>query len=217
MPAFTPAFNRAFKNLTNLAGTSPEKLVALHKHLTPQERFQDIQQKFELFQGLQFSSEVVAKMTALLKAVNHTVQSDKLAASLQEIAAIHDENEKFRMLKEIFKEQETLKAFAQCWEIYLQSQSTPMEEIEKRFEEVTKNSHEGMSSLDTQSKFELTKRMVQELMNIFYALFDALLISAGHKNVFAPDNNDEQGAGFRDPKSGLVYDQSGVHPANAAR
>lgn len=212
MAGFTPAFNQAFRNLTRLAQTTPEELVAKHKRLKPERRFQDIQQKFRLFQNLPQSSDNISKMTAFLKAVNDTVESNELAADLEEINTIQAENEKFAALKEVFKKEQTLRAFAQCWEMYLKSESTPMEEIEKRFEEVSEGSHQAMEALDSQSRFDAVKKTVQEVMRLFYALFDALLISAGYKDVFVPNHGGGQDAGALDPKHpGIYRNQRGMY------
>ncbi|HQZ87624.1 MAG TPA: hypothetical protein PLL67_02530 [Gammaproteobacteria bacterium] len=209
MPGFTPAFKGAFRNLTKLANTTPEKLVAKHKQLTPEERRRDMQEKFSLFQRLSESNENIDKMTAFLKALQDTVQSNALAADLKEIDAAQ-QNKKFEILKKVFQEGHTLNAFAQCWEMYL-SQSTPMEEIEKRFKEVSEGSHQAMKALDSQSRFDAVKKTVQEVMRLFYAMFDALLISAGY-DVFVPNHGDEQDAGALDPKlPGVFRNQGGMY------
>ncbi len=211
MAGFTPTFN-AFKNLANLARSNPEQLVAQYKKLTPEQQLAKLQEQFKMFQRLPETPDAINKMTAFLTKLNETAGIAKLTTELQQINAIQSTHEKFEALKKLFQDTEILKAFAACWNTYLQSQSSVMDKIAERFEEVIEGSRESMKHVDSQGDYDPTKKLVRDLMRLFYALFDALLVSAGYQDVFVPGHDNAQDEGYRDLKRGITLGQNGARP-----
>ncbi len=211
MAGFTPTFN-AFKNLANLARSNPEQLVAQYKKLTPEQQLAKLQEQFKMFHRLPETPDAINKMTAFLTKLNETAGIAKLTTELQQINAIQSTHEKFEALKKLFQDTEILKAFAACWNTYLQSQSSVMDKIAERFEEVIEGSRESMKHVDSQGDYDPTKKLVRDLMRLFYALFDALLVSAGYQDVFVPGHDNAQDEGYRDLKRGITLGQNGARP-----
>ena len=213
MPAYTPAFNTAVKNFRKLSGKKLETLVAKHQNLSPEERSKDLKNTFASFAGLSPSSENAAKMTDFLKAVDNTVESKALIEGLQQIEKAQSLNEKFSLLTEVFKNTETQRAFEECWEMYLDSQPNVMRDIGRVIEENISGATQAAKNLNSQSDYDLTKSVVKRFMELFYMLFDIVLISAGHQNVVVSDNNASEMGAMVPGRPGLFNGPDGVRPA----
>ncbi len=206
---FTPAFKNAFKGLTALAQTTPEKLVAEHKKLTPEARRAKLREQFRFFQSLRYQSGVADTMAVFLKKVAEVAQSTELETALATINAKQNDYEKFIALQALFGQEQTLMAFANCWEMYLQSQTSTVDKLTDLFEKNCQDVYKSIKHVDSQSDYDPVKKIFRDMMRALFMLFDVVLISAGYDAAFAPHDIEQQGS--RNPKTGMFQGDSGAY------
>lgn len=206
---YLPAFKQAFKGLAALAHTNPKTLVAEHQQLTPEARFVKLKKQFQFFQSLPYQPMVADTMETFLKNVAEAVQSAELETALKEINAKHNDYEKFIALQALFKKEQTLAAFAKCWEMYLQSQTSTFDKLADLFGKNYQDVYKSIKHVDSQSDYDPVKKIFRDMMRALFMLFDAVLISAGYDAVFVPHDTEHQAS--RNPTTGMFQGENGAY------
>lgn len=216
-PVYTPGYTAALKELANLAQTTPERLVAEFKDLSPETRFIKFKQKLALIQLISPQSRLapvaVEKLTAFLIELNKTMEDAAAAVGqeLAKIAALQDNNAKLESLKKLLLSDQVIAGCMNYFDMVIKSR---YRNKNNEIEEVSQsNLHETVKSfkhVNSQGDYDPERKLIRDFMRLLFELFDLVLIQIGSKPVYMP-NSDENEPGLWDPKRGIVLGDGGAH------